>query len=129
MKTQKFKIPLYNWKVAIIKINKSDSIKDVKKALKRANCAKAVIDEELSRFEQNQVDNTHSGIHAYNSSFRQSIIVLNNVEKGKDTLKVLSHELDHVRYIICDYLYLQDRESQACLMGYLCEKAIPEFYN
>lgn len=129
MKAYKFKIPLYNWRVTIIKAGKSDSSKDLKKALKNANCFKAVIREELSRFENNKRQDTYSGLHAYNATQRESVIVLNNITKKRDLLKVLSHELDHARFTICEYLNLTDNESQAYLMGYLCKKAIPKFYR
>lgn len=117
MKIKKFKVDIFDWDIAFIKLNKRDKANDVIDVFKDMKISNDEIEKYLKETidEDGQFD---GGDHFWNAPKRVSIIVLYpivNLNKND----VICHEKRHVEDRILEHCGVEDIETAAYLAGFL----------
>jgi hypothetical protein len=123
MKTKRFRVELYDWKIMLIELNKKDKFKETYSKMKRFGLYLSNKDEEDIK---NKINNNYigGGCSIIGEEDRMAILLLYPQQKNKDRINTICHEKRHIEDSIISEHGLKCDESMAYLAGYLAEKLL-----
>ena len=119
MKVKKIKIPIYDYDVKMIEVEKGDKPSKVTKEC--GSLTKA--DRKLisSNIKNEYID---GGVLYYNLSRRKFVIIVYMVTSKKNRIEIIGHEKRHVEDRLLNHCAVTDLEAAGYLSGWLAKKLI-----
>ena len=116
MKVDKSLIPIYDWSLIILRVERPKDAKRVVRYLQKIGLP----DDEILEFKNNILNNhTDGGEHIFHSLKRKSIILFYKMSNLQTLLRVAGHEKRHMEDAILRTCSVEDTEAAAYLAGYL----------
>jgi len=119
MKITRFKIPLFDYNVKLIKVESNKDADSVVKALKPLK----LDSEDLEEYKEDVINGKYNGAyHIYNFNLKLSVLLMYQHNSEKEYLETLGHEKRHLEDRILQLYGIEDIETAGLLAGYLTKK-------
>lgn len=118
MNVKKFKIPIYDYDVMYVEVEKGDKIKELKPHLKYiegTEYMKEVLEDVTN-------GKFNGGQHFYNPRFRRVLLFLYRQTSKKSRLNILGHEKRHLEDRLLEATGINDIEAAGYLAGFLTKQ-------